>query len=123
MDETAMRELVLYTDNDSALYRQRAESIRKNLAQKKAKGIYDHTLAVKAFMYLADAGAKKYAREFATAAEWNRIFPTSVRKAAARKWAKEFEAEYRLQNLPARKPATRKVARSPRKATRRSSAR
>jgi len=57
-------ELVLYITNDGDLYRSRALPIINNLKKKYAKGTYDNDLAVKAFMYLADDGVRKYDKEY-----------------------------------------------------------
>ena len=49
----------VFIDNDAQLYQSQAKPIMENLARKMIKGTYNHTLAVKAWQYLADAGAKK----------------------------------------------------------------
>jgi hypothetical protein len=99
MDQHAVTELKLFTENDGDLYRQMTTSILKNLATKKAQGKYNRELAVKAFMYLAEAGAKKYAKEHASSpAEWNKIFSVADRKQAATDWRDEFETEFELGN-------------------------
>jgi hypothetical protein len=92
-DQAAAQELKLFTENDGDLYRQQTTSILKNLATKKANGKYDHDLAVKIFMYLAESGAKKYAQEFGGI--WNLMFPMGVRKQVASEWRDEFEVEYK----------------------------
>lgn len=92
-DHAAAQELKLFTENDGDLYRQTTTSILKNLATKKASGKYDHDLAAKLFMYLAEAGAKKYAQEFGGV--WHAMFPMGVRKEIAGEWRDEFEVEYR----------------------------
>jgi hypothetical protein len=53
-------ELENYITSDAQLYRSQYEPIIKNLAAKKARDIYDPAKAIKLFMYLVDAGAKKY---------------------------------------------------------------
>lgn len=95
LDEHAATELSLYIDNDGDLYRQMTVPILKNLANKKAQGKYNHALAIKAFMYLADAGAKKYAKEFDSAGNWYRIFNVPTRKEVAKDAAHAFEAEWK----------------------------
>ena len=57
-------ELLQYITNDEQLYRQQASSIIKNMKRKIKAGKFDKNLAVKGFFYLADSGAKKYAKEF-----------------------------------------------------------
>lgn len=63
VDEISAKELYLWIQNDSVLYHQQEEPIVKNLVKKKRKGIYDHNKAVKLFGYLAENGAKRYAKE------------------------------------------------------------
>jgi len=58
------RELSLYIENDSDLYRQQTTPIILNLARKIKRGIFSHVKAAKLFRYLADNGAKKYSTEF-----------------------------------------------------------
>jgi hypothetical protein len=99
MDAHAAAELKLYIDNDSSLYARQTTSILKNLATKKARGQYKHDLAVKAFGYLVQAGAKKYADEFEpTLRVWHQIFDAPTRKAVAEALTKDFEGEYALGN-------------------------
>ncbi len=63
-DEVAARELTLYIENDSTLYRQRVQPIIKNLARKMKKGSFDAELAVKGFMYAVEHGLKNYKKDF-----------------------------------------------------------
>lgn len=97
-DNHAVTELEIYIDNDGDLYRQQTTSILKNLATKMAKGEYDKDKAIKLWMYLMDAGAKKYAKEYGNAAEWNRTFSVETRKACAKKFNEAFLVEYSLGN-------------------------
>jgi len=99
MDQDAARELKLFTENDADIYRQRTTPIVRNLRTKQAQGRYDHEKAVTLFMYLAEAGARKYAREYSTGeAEWSKMFPKDVRLAVSREWRDEFEQESALGN-------------------------
>ena len=98
VDEHASTELELFISSDSQLYRQQYQPILKNLATKRARGIYDHAKAVKLFMYLMETGAKKYAKEFAAPSEWAQIFSVPTRKAAAEQFAHHFEVEDSLGN-------------------------
>lgn len=98
-DTHAATELKLYIDNDGDLYRRQTTYILKNLATKKAQGKYDHELAVKAFGYLADAGAKKYAKEFGSPGQpWNKMFDAGTRRRVSEALTKDFEGEYKLGN-------------------------
>lgn len=86
------RELQLYIDNDYRLYQMR-QAIYDNLTKKQNKGTYDHRKAPQAFSYLVEAGARAYAKEFATAPEWNKIFSVAVRKELAQEYADDFQAD------------------------------
>lgn len=127
-DSQAAEELHLYITNDGDLYRQQRHPIEKNLTAKMASGKYNAALAEKLWLYLADNGAKKYARDFATAGEWNRMFSVPTRKLTAQLLNADFVSEYQSGNFseyipkkyqpkpvkratkPNRKPARRKAA-------------
>lgn len=85
------RELKLYIDNDSALYRQRFMPIMRNLSNHMAKNRYKDSLAVKAFMYLAAAGAKKYIKDFGGD---RNTFSKADLKAVAKEFVEEFKDSY-----------------------------
>lgn len=93
--ESVVAELEQYAVNEADLYPQR-QSIEKNLATKKARGEYKHDLAVKAFGYFVEAGAKKYAKEFG--GTWHKMFDVPTRRAVAKNLTKAFEEEYKLGN-------------------------
>lgn len=93
VDEHAVRELVLYAENDGTLYRQKTVPIRKNLARKILRGTYSSAQAVKAWRHLADAAAKQYTREFDTpGTPGYGIFTVADRNAAAVEFRDDFEA-------------------------------
>ena len=92
-----MRELKLYIDNDSSLYRQRYMPILKNLSKKKKKGQYRKGLASKAFMYLIDDGAKRYVKSYGGNAR--DVFPTRQRKDLAKDYVDEFEDIFKNQEF------------------------
>lgn len=102
LDEHAAKELYLWIENDSVLYDRQYTPIIKNLVAKKARGVYDHTLAAKLFGYLAESGAKRYDEEVEGAAKnKGRIpsyFPKKVRDVVAEELRDHFEAEYDLHN-------------------------
>ena len=77
------RELTLYIENTGRLYRSSIRPIILNLAKKYAKGTFETEKAIKTFYNLATEGAKMYAKEYATATEWNQIFSVADRKATA----------------------------------------
>lgn len=58
----AERELELFINNDSGLYRRRKHPIEINLAKKIASGKFDINQAPKIFKYLIDDGIKEYTR-------------------------------------------------------------
>jgi len=88
-------ELKLFIDNDYALYSGQRKSIVDNLLKKKNAGKYDSAKSVKLWGYLAESGAKKYAKEFARASEWHTIFSVADRKQVARELRDDFESSYR----------------------------
>jgi hypothetical protein len=90
--EALAQELILFVDNDGEINRSQTQSILKNLMTKIGQGRYDHGRAVDLFMYLAESGAKKYAREFGSpGAPWHDMFPIEIRRMAATHWRDEFE--------------------------------
>jgi hypothetical protein len=112
MGKAEATELRLYIDNDGDLYRSTATPIRKNLVLKQARDQYKHDLAVKAFGYLVEAGAKKYAKEFG--GTWYQMFDVPTRKAVAEALTRHFEIESDLGNydylLPKKYQALAKLA-------------
>jgi hypothetical protein len=89
-------ELKLTTENDDNIYRQHIVPILKNLTAKKASGKYDREKAVGLFMYLAEAGARLYAKTFGQGEhEWHIMFPMPVRRLAAVAWRDEFEQMFK----------------------------
>jgi hypothetical protein len=99
VDPHAVIELELYINNDGNLYRQQTTSLLKNLIAKRARGEYKHDLAVKAFGYLVEAGAKKYAQESGSPSQpWYKMFDVETRKEVAEELTKAFETEAKLGN-------------------------
>jgi len=91
-DADAVRELVLYADNDGDLYQQSAVPIMKNLTRKWRKGVYDSELAAKLWLYHATRAAKNYAQEFGYA------FSVQDRKDAAKEFEENWRAELEAGN-------------------------
>ena len=92
-------ELELLATNDAELYRRQYVPIIKNLMRKRAKGIYDHNLAIKLWRYLIDRVAKQEAGPMARVK-----FPGIVRNLAAKSIAdielgKMDDGEYSELNL------------------------
>jgi len=95
-DESVADELKLYMDNESDLYDNKLRSIYPGLVRKLAAGRYNSEMAVAAFAYLVERGAKKYAREFGTSErEWSQMFPKNIRQMVATEYRDEFESEVR----------------------------
>ncbi len=88
------RELELFITSDANLYRQMHLPIIKNLITKKARGVYDTEKAKKGFMYLADEGAKRYAKEFGSRdVVWHEMFNINTRRMVAAELTESFETE------------------------------
>jgi len=76
------RELVLFAVNDEPMYKQ-ALVILTNHAKKVKAGKYSEDLALASWKHHADLAAKAYAKQFDSAANWNRLFSTQDRTQAA----------------------------------------
>lgn len=92
MNENA-RELHLYIVNTGEMYPQR-QAIEKNLTIKKAKGVFNATLAAMLWLYWVTAGAKRYVKEYSKGTPWQYVFSMVDRQAVAKALVDEFEAEY-----------------------------
>lgn len=86
-------ELVLYITNDSDLYHNRALPIIENLKRKAKRGNYDDELAVKAWMYLADDGVRKYDREFGSGKGSLTLLNKPTREAIARELRDHYKEQ------------------------------
>lgn len=84
-DPTMFRELDLYIDNNESLYRSNLMPIIQNIKRKIKSGKYDHKLAPKLWMYLVEAGLKKYGKEFGD--RWNDLLSVPDRKLLSQKYA------------------------------------
>lgn len=92
VDKIAADDLYIFIENDAQLYRSQTQPILKNLAIKKARGIYNKDLAIKLFMYLVDNGAKKYTKEYGSG-KWNDLFNKATRLEVAKDFVNYFEVE------------------------------
>ena len=99
MDQVSATELKLYIENDGQLYDRHHVPIMKNLMARRARGSYDHRKSPKAFDYLVEVGARKYAHEFASPGDWSKIFPPAVRHETAKELADHFERRAGLGEL------------------------
>ena len=92
VDEHDVRELRMWIDNDSLLYK-RKMAMFKNLAQKKKRGVYDRKRAPQLFRYLISDALKQYIREInPDRKEWP--FSPASQEQAAKEMVAEFENEY-----------------------------
>ena len=95
IDSNAVNELDIFIMNNEDLYRRQFMPIIKNLQRKIAKNIYDHEKAKKLWMYLVDAAAKEYVKEFGNPDEDVKdVFPKAVRSRVA-----EIMADRELENI------------------------
>ena len=84
IDSSAVNELDSYIMNNEDLYRRRFMPIILNLKRKMAKGVYDHKLAVKLWMYLVDDAAKEYVKQYGSQTDDVKdMFPKEVRMQVA----------------------------------------
>lgn len=86
-------ELVLYITNDSDLYHHKALPIIENLKRKVKRGSYNDDLAVKAWMYLADDGVRKYDREFGSGRGSLTLLNKPTREAIARELRDHYKEQ------------------------------
>ena len=90
-DDAEAEELALYIKNTSELYHGITHSVIENLKKKARKGVYDKERAVDAWMYVADAGAKMYDKEFGSGRGSLTMFSKSDRRKAAEELARYYE--------------------------------
>ena len=93
VDENMVRELKLYIENESDLYRQKIIPIVKNVQRKMKSGKYDHNKAPKLWMNLVTAGVKKYKKEFPGVK-----FTKQEKEAVAQEFADEYKDEIEMQD-------------------------
>lgn len=97
-DETAARELSLYIENEYSLVgapNSQGKAIEKNLLQKIRKGTFDLARSEDAWMHLMEAGAKKYAKEYASPKDWSVMFNKATRELVAHEFATTFYEEHK----------------------------
>lgn len=86
-------ELVTYIENDETLYRQVIKPTIDNMKRKRKSGKYDDTLAVKAWMHVADEGVRKYDKEFGSGRGSLTLLNKATREAIAKGLKDSFEEE------------------------------
>lgn len=98
VDEAAATELELYIENDYDLVgapNSMGKNIERMLLKKVHKGKFDLLASVRAWMYLMEAGAKKYAKEFGDGERaWATMFNKPTREKVATRFAREFATEH-----------------------------
>lgn len=95
-DVQAARELSLYIENEYDLVgapNSQGKAIEKNLLRKIKNGSFDLALSEKAWMYLMETGAKKYAKEYASPGDWSKMFNKPTRELVAHEFAVTFYEE------------------------------
>jgi len=91
MDEQAATELLIYLDNESVHYKKK-KVIAANLHKMVKNRTYVHGAAPQAWSYVVDDAAKGYAKEFADAKDWAKIFTVSTRRLVAQDLADRWYA-------------------------------
>tara|TARA_R100000781_G_scaffold75727_1_gene47049 strand:+ start:61 stop:399 length:339 start_codon:yes stop_codon:yes gene_type:complete len=92
--EAECDELILFIENDETLYNQRIIPIVKNVQRRLKRHDYDHDKAPKLWMYLVDAGAKKYHQEHCSnSSKWHQIFYKELRENTAKILADKYFEE------------------------------
>ncbi len=91
-----VRELRLFIDTDARLYKSRYIPILKNLSKFKKKGKYNSKLAIKAFIYLTDDGAKQYIKDYGGDQS---TFSKKDKLELAKDYTEEFESQYNNQEF------------------------
>jgi hypothetical protein len=92
VDQHAITELRLYTENEAKLYPTH-QAIAANLAKKIKKGAYDPAKAAKAWAYWYAEGTRRYLREHGSLG-----YPTAtIARAAGAEYAPEWRNEHRIQ--------------------------
>lgn len=97
VDEHAATELVMFIENTSELSPDgpsgQGRQVLLNALRKWRKGTYDPALAVRLFEYLAESGAKQYAKENGSSEkEWSTMFNPATRHEAARQLEESFRS-------------------------------
>ena len=90
VDSDAMNELKLFINNDEDLYRKQFMPIIANIKRKIKRGVYNHEMAPKLWMYLVDEAARKYVKEFGSPdQDVKDMFPKELRMEIAKDLADE----------------------------------
>ena len=98
-DEIAAKEISLFADNDSDLYRQSRKPILINLSKKYKKGTFKIDLAAKLWVYYIENGMKKYHKLYGGRGSWSTLLKPSDRKLLAMEYAIDTLREFELGNF------------------------
>lgn len=90
IDLDAVKELVLYAENDRTTYFERIVPTVDSLHKKWNRGTYDHKRAITAWIHVAEFAGKKYHKEFGGGIRWYTVFPVPVRREAAKELADRY---------------------------------
>ena len=93
IDQTSVREVVLFTENDYNLWMNRRPNFERNLLKKLAADRYDSRQARKLWRYFADEAVKEYDRQFGSGRGSVAWLPPADRQAIADDFAEQFESE------------------------------
>jgi len=90
--ERKAHELLLFLDTTGSLYKNK-QQVARMLAARRKNGTYDHKLAPKAWVWVANAAAKQYVREMGPSpTAYTKMFPPVVRMAVAIELANRWYA-------------------------------
>ena len=93
-DQTAARELYLFTVNDGDTYRRHARPYVENQAEHLARGRFAYAAALRGWARVAEPGAKAYHREHGDrGTAWYAMFPPAVRQGTALLLARHYAEE------------------------------
>ena len=95
LDNHAITELKLYSENNEYIYTQHIIPIVKNIQKKMVSGKYDHVKAPKLWIHMVNESARKYVLEFGGSA--TSAFPKREREAVAKLLADEYREEIEAQ--------------------------
>lgn len=118
IDKHAVNEIVLTGSNDGNLYRQMIQPIIIMLAKKKVKGVYNSTLAVKAWGNLVDRVVSNYRKQHG---KYNEYIPypldAATKNAAAMGFQNEFSEEFNETVAKLKAQAESKKRKTPKRPT------
>jgi len=98
-DPDAAREISLFADNDSDLYRQSRKPILINLSKKYQKGTFKIDLAAKLWVYYIENAMKKYQKDLGSRQSWTTLLKPADRKLLAMEYAIDTLREFELGNF------------------------